>query len=139
MGFYNFRYSIALVFLKWYMYLHFSLIFQSPYFACMFNGSWRESLLSEIDLQIPDPAIDNLGNTSEQGMKVIWFIWRYIISCMVFLRIYCTTLYENWSYRYCSSEQHIPYNCDKCSFKSVFFSIYGNKLNLKKEKKIVFE
>lgn len=32
----------------------------------MFNGSWRESLLSEIDLQIPDPAIDNLGNTSEQ-------------------------------------------------------------------------
>lgn len=34
---------------------------QSPYFACMFNGSWRESLLSEIDLQIPDPAIDNLA------------------------------------------------------------------------------
>lgn len=59
-------------------YVHFSLIFQSPYFACMFNGSWRESLLSEIDLQIPDPAIDNLGNTSEQGMKVIRFIWRFI-------------------------------------------------------------
>lgn len=78
MGFYKFRYSIALVFLKWCMYVHFSLIFQSPYFACMFNGSWRESLLSEIDLQIPDPAIDNLGNTSEQGIKVMWFIWRYI-------------------------------------------------------------
>ncbi|XP_062607933.1 germ cell-less protein-like 1 [Saccostrea cucullata] len=38
--------------------LHKIYLSQSPYFACMFNGSWRESLLSEIDLQIPDPAID---------------------------------------------------------------------------------
>lgn len=41
--------------------LHKIYLSQSPYFACMFNGSWRESLLSEIDLQIPDPAIDNLA------------------------------------------------------------------------------
>ncbi|KAK3091844.1 hypothetical protein FSP39_023121 [Pinctada imbricata] len=38
--------------------LHKVYLSQSPFFACMFNGSWREALQTEIDLDIPDPAID---------------------------------------------------------------------------------
>lgn len=107
-----------------YIFNWFSL--QSPYFACMFNGSWRESLLSEIDLQIPDPAIDNLGNTSEQtDMYEGRMVHMAVHSCMVFSRIHVhfTPYYVNWNY--CSSEQHIPYDCNKCNFKSVL-----NFLNL---------
>ncbi|XP_033119647.1 germ cell-less protein-like 1 [Anneissia japonica] len=38
--------------------LHKLYLCQSRYFSCMFNGSWKESKLTEVDMDIPDANID---------------------------------------------------------------------------------
>lgn len=41
--------------------LHKSILRQSPYFNCMFNGKWRESSQSVINIKFPDESITKEG------------------------------------------------------------------------------
>ena len=45
-------------------------VFQSGYFSSMFSGSWRESNMMVIELEIPDQNIDTEGEIESQ-IKVI--------------------------------------------------------------------
>lgn len=45
--------------------MFFPLIFQSGYFSSMFSGSWKESNMMVIELEIPDQNIDTEGEDSK--------------------------------------------------------------------------
>ena len=55
--------------------LHKLYLCQSPYFASMFNGNWRESNMDHIDITIVDPNISldsmnvTLGKTND--LKIV--------------------------------------------------------------------
>ena len=54
------KFSTSLLNLKNFKFLLF--IFQSPYFASMFSGAWKESAMEKIDIEIMD---DNINEECE--------------------------------------------------------------------------
>lgn len=47
-----------------------SHILQSGYFSSMFSGSWKESNMMEINLEIPDQNIDTEGERTSSNRKL---------------------------------------------------------------------
>ncbi len=45
--------------------MFFPFVFQSGYFSSMFSGSWKESNMMVIELEIPDQNIDTEGEDSK--------------------------------------------------------------------------
>ena len=54
--------------------LHKLYLCQSPYFASMFNGNWRESNMDHIDITIVDPNISLDSMNVTLGKYVILYL-----------------------------------------------------------------
>lgn len=53
---------IIYIVLPFTLHIHDILLFlQSPYFSCMFNGSWSESSSKNVVIDVADPNIDETG------------------------------------------------------------------------------
>lgn len=53
-------------------------ILQSGYFSSMFSGSWKESNMMEINLEIPDQNIDTEGektSVSESSSRLFVYVF----------------------------------------------------------------
>lgn len=80
---------------EWLSWLLFSLsalcVLQSGYFSSMFSGSWKESNMIEINLEIPDQNIDTEGERKPQSQQAAVDVCLIVYSPILYAVCLCSS------------------------------------------------